>query len=66
MRFQNRLISINGPNVAPNPAHAKLTIVKMTLFSSIAMKIAITVMARSVMREINNTCLSVALRCKRP
>ena len=29
--FQNREKSMRGPNVAPKPAHAKLTIVNMTL-----------------------------------
>ena len=58
--FQNRLKSISGPNVAPNPAQAKLTIVNMTLFSSKAMTIATTAIRSSVSLETFSTSLSEA------
>ena len=60
VRFQKRLKSISGPKVAPNPAQAKLTMVKMTLFSSRAMTMATTAMRRRVSRETRRTSLSEA------
>lgn len=39
VRFRNREKSTSGPNVAPKPAHANDTSVKMMLFSSSAMSI---------------------------
>ena len=66
VRFQKREKSISGPKVAPNPAHAKDTIWKITLFSSIAITIPIRVSASSVMRETSMTCLSVAFFLQTP
>ena len=66
IRFQKRLMSIRGPKVAPKPAQAKLTMVKMTLSSSMAMTMATAVMARRVRRETFSTCLSVASRRSSP
>lgn len=58
--FQNRENKIIGPKVAPNPAQAKDTTVKMTLFSSIAIIMAIIDMRIRVTLDIYSTCLSEA------
>ena len=66
MRFQNRLNSTSGPNVAPKPAHAKETIVNITLFSSSAITMAMAVITGSIMRESVITSLSVAFFLNMP
>ena len=60
IRFQNRLKSISGPKVAPKPAQAKETMVKMTLSSSMAIKIAMAQMISRARRLIQSTLLSEA------
>ena len=60
IRFQNKENSISGPKVAPKPAHAKDTILNITLFSSNAINTAITAIARSAILDIVITCLSLA------
>ena len=64
--FQNKLKSISGPNVAPNPAQAKLTIVNITLFSSSAIMIATIAIRSSVSLEILSTSRSEAFLRNRP
>ena len=64
--FQNRENSIIGPKVAPNPAQAKETMLKITLFSSQAITIPIRAMSSSTTRETRMTCLSVAPFLKIP
>ena len=61
VRFQNREKSITGPKVAPKPAQAKLTMLKITLSSSRAMTIPTRATASSVTRLTRITCLSVAV-----
>ena len=46
-RLQNSAVSTTGPNAAPKPAHAKDTIPKTELFGSLAMKAAITEIAKT-------------------
>ena len=48
VRFQNRLNRTNGPKVAPNPAHAKDTILNTELLESLAMNTAINEMIITV------------------
>ena len=66
VRFQKSENSSSGPKVAPKPAQAKDTMVKITLFSSSAMMIPMAATTRSVMREMTMTCLSVASFLKIP
>ena len=66
MRFQNRENRTSGPKVAPKPAHAKETMVKITLFSSSAMMTATSVMTSSAIRDMVMTCLSEASFLNRP
>jgi len=58
--FQNNENSIIGPKVAPKPAHANDTTLKITLFSSNAMIIPNNETSSNVIRETIITCLSVA------
>ena len=60
VRFQNRENSISGPKVAPKPAQAKETMLNITLFSSMAITMAMAAITSRVMRETHITCLSVA------
>ena len=53
--FQNKEKSITGPNVAPKPAQAKETTVKMTLFSSKAIITATNATIRRVILETIKT-----------
>ena len=61
IRFQKSENRITGPKVAPNPAHAKETMEKMTLFSSHAMIIPTRAIKSSMILEICMTFLSSAL-----
>jgi hypothetical protein len=58
--FQNNENSIIGPNVAPKPAHANETIVKILLFSFKANIIAKTAITSKAILVKRKTCLSVA------
>ena len=58
--FQKREKSISGPKVAPKPAQAKDTMVNITLFSSRAIRAAMTAISARVILETHITCLSVA------
>ena len=60
VRFQNSENSIIGPNVAPKPAHAKETTLKMTLSSSQAIAMPISAITIKMMRDTHITCLSEA------
>ena len=60
MRFQKSDNNISGPKVAPNPAQAKDTIWKITLFSSNAITIPTAARTKRVIRDTIITCLSVA------
>ena len=60
VRFQNRLVSMIGPKVAPKPAQAKATRVKITLFSSSAITTPTAEITSSMMRLTHSTFLSLA------
>ena len=64
--FQKREKSMMGPNVAPKPAQAKETILKITLSLSSAITAAIIAIMQRVIRETHRTCLSEASFLKIP
>ena len=64
--FQKREKSMMGPKVAPKPAQAKETILKITLSLSSAMTAAITAITQRVILETHITCLSVAFFLNTP
>ena len=64
--FQKSEKSIRGPNAAPKPAQAKLTIVKITLSSSSAIIAPKRAIRMSVMRLTLITLLSSAFFLKIP
>ena len=66
VRFQNREKSMMGPNTAPKPAQAKETMVKMTLFSSMAMITPTTAISSRMIRLMVITCLSEASFLRMP
>ena len=64
--FQNKEKSMIGPKVAPKPAHAKETILNITLSLSRAITAAIIVITTRVILETHKTCLSEAVFLKIP
>ena len=60
VRFQKSEKSISGPKVAPKPAQAKETSLKITLFSLSARIIAIMAIAPRVILVAHITALSLA------